>query len=70
MSAVPSEWVEPDGRDCPVADTIVVDIVRRDGSTNHGPAGYWSAPNELRHFNSWRHNGGNCDIVRYRIAAA
>ncbi len=57
------EWAEPNGQDCPVDQRLVVDIERRDGTTNRGPAGYWFSP--YRHQNSWYHNGGSCDIVRY-----
>lgn len=62
-------WHAHDGReDLPLllnSDTAV-EIERRDGSVESGQAGYWHS--DLRHLNSWLHNGGNCDIVRFRVA--
>lgn len=52
-------------RECPIALDQVVAIRRRDGSESTAPAGYfWS---RFDHQNSWKHNGGNCDIVAYRV---
>lgn len=66
-TAAQSSWIEASGMGCPVSQHSVVDIVRRDGSLDHGPAGFWDS--KQRYQNSWLHNGGNCDIVRYRHAS-
>lgn len=62
------EWVETDGNKCPIPHEMLVEIERRDGSRTTVPAGYHDSRRDC--FNSWKHNGGSCDIVRYRIASA
>lgn len=62
------EWLTPDGINCPVPEHVVVDIVRRDGSEDHLPAGFCVGMTPCQ--NSWVHNGGDCDVIRYRVAGA
>lgn len=52
-------------RECPVALDALVEIERRDGCIEVGTAGGWHSP--LDYQNSWKHDGGNCDIIRYRV---
>ena len=50
---------------CPVPLSAIVEIWLRDGDLNAGIAGQWHG--KLDAFNSYKHNGGACDIVKLRL---
>ena len=57
--AVPGEWIEWAGGECPIADGVRHQVLFRDGDVsqicNEGAS--WS----------WLHDAEDCDIVAYRV---
>ena len=59
--AVPGEWIEWAGGECPIADGVRHQVLFRDGDVSQicNEAASWS----------WLHDAEDCDIVAYRVLA-